>query len=233
MTPRVFSTAEDPEYVLEPLREDADFTLYRGTKRGNAMPILVTLPAAEQPPPQILQRLEHEYSLANELDAAWAAQPLALTRHQGHAILILKDPGGEPLDRVIEQHQLQDLSRLLPIAIGLASALGQVHRQGLIHKDVKPANALVDDDRTRVAHRLRHRLPTAARAPSARAAGNHCRHACLYVPGTDRADESIDRYPQRSLLFGRHLVSDADGRAPVCCRRPSWSGSTATSRVSR
>jgi PAS domain S-box-containing protein len=137
--------AELSEYVLEPLREGADFTLYRGRERGNQMPILALAVAAEQPSPQSLRRLEHEYSLASELNAAWAAQPVALTRHQGYPVLILKDPGGELLDRVIGQPQLQDLSRLLPIAIGLASALGQVHRQGLIHKDVKPANALVDD----------------------------------------------------------------------------------------
>jgi len=49
---------------------------------------------------------------------------------------------------VIEQQDGQpiDLVRFLPIAIGLAAALGQAHRQGLIHKDVKPENALVDED---------------------------------------------------------------------------------------
>ena len=136
--------AEDFEYVLEPVREGADFTLYRGKERGNQ--ILALAVASEHPSPQSLRRLDHEYSLATELDAAWAAQPLALTRHQGRAVLILKDPGGEPLDRVIEQHRGQpiDLTRFLRIAIGLAAALGQVHRQGLIHKDLKPANALVD-----------------------------------------------------------------------------------------
>src|SRR5471030_715362 len=139
--------AEDSEYMLAPLREEADFTLYRGRQLGNQMPILALALAADHPSPQSLRRLEHEWSLAADLDTAWTAQPLALTRYQGRAVLILKDPGGEPLDRVIEQHRGHplDLTRFLRIAIGLAAALGQVHRQGLIHKDVKPANALVND----------------------------------------------------------------------------------------
>ena len=117
--------AEDSEYVLERLREGPDFTLYRGRQRGVQTPILAVAVAAERPSPQTLRRLEHEYSLATELDPAWAAQPLALTRHQGRAVLILRDPGGEPLDRVIEQNKGQpiDLTRFLRIAIGLAAAL--------------------------------------------------------------------------------------------------------------
>jgi PAS domain S-box-containing protein len=137
----------DPEYLLESLREEADFTLCRGRDRGNQMPVLALVAAADQLSPQSLRRLEYEYSLATELDTAWAAQPLALVRHEGRVALILKDPGGEPLDRVIEQHNGQpiELTHFLRIAIGLATAVGKAHEQGLIHKDVKPANALIDD----------------------------------------------------------------------------------------
>jgi PAS domain S-box-containing protein len=141
------SITEPSKYVLEPLREGADFTLYRGWQRGNAALVLAVALAEEQPSPQSLRRLQHEFSLAAELDPAWAAKPLALTRHEGRTVLILTDPGGEPLDLVLERSKGQtlDLARVLRIAIGLAKALGQVHRQGLIHKDIKPANVLIDD----------------------------------------------------------------------------------------
>ncbi len=135
------------DYVLEPIRDGAEFTLYRARQYGNSSPVLVVAPAAEQPLPQILQRLEHEYSFAAELEPAWSTKPLALTRHEGRTILVLADPGGEPLDRVLERDRQQplDLGRFLRLAINLVAALGQAHQRGLIHKDVKPENVLVDD----------------------------------------------------------------------------------------
>src|ERR1700722_14415993 len=107
------------EYELESLRHRAEFTLYRARQRGNPMALLVVAPTAEQPSPQSLRRLEHEYSLAAELKPAWASKPQALTRYERRTILVLADPGGEPLDRVLERDREQplDLARILPLAI--------------------------------------------------------------------------------------------------------------------
>src|ERR1700738_2267848 len=87
------SMTEPSGYALELLREGVDFILYRARRHGNPSPVLVVALAAEQQSAQSLRRLEHEYSLAAELDPAWAAKPLALTRHEGRTILVLTDPG--------------------------------------------------------------------------------------------------------------------------------------------
>src|SRR5438270_6075031 len=125
-------------YVFSPLRE-GDIALYRGSGNG-LTPILLV--AAEKTSPGCVERLEHEYALKSELDADWAARPVALTRDNGRMTLVLEDPGGTPLDRLLGRPL--DVSHFLRIAIPLAGALRHVHEHGLIHKDIKPANILVN-----------------------------------------------------------------------------------------
>ena len=94
VTTRMPSMTEPSGYALEPIREDAEFILCRGREHGNPSTVLAIAVSAKHPSPQNLRRLEHEYSLAAKLDPAWAATPLALTRHEGRTILVLTDPGG-------------------------------------------------------------------------------------------------------------------------------------------
>src|SRR5262249_23846426 len=82
------------------------------------------------------------YSLRDELDAAWAVRPLALTKQDGGTTLVLEDPGGETLDRFLPGPM--EMTQFLRFAIRLATALGGLHKRELIHKDVKPANVLVN-----------------------------------------------------------------------------------------
>lgn len=132
------------EQNVEILREDREFVLIRQAATGALVPsTLVLLPVSVQPPRDSLKRLEHEYGLREVLDPAWAVQPRALTRLQGRLALVFDDPGGTLLSRLPEK--TWDLTRVLQMALGVVGALRRAHECGLIHKDVNPANILVNE----------------------------------------------------------------------------------------
>src|ERR1700685_4742 len=93
-----------PDDSWQVLWEDGERIFCRGWRvvdDGSRSAALIVLPAVEQPSPAALDRLAHEYELRDALDAAWAARPLALGREGGRMALLLEDPGGEPLARLI------------------------------------------------------------------------------------------------------------------------------------
>src|SRR5262249_9142057 len=104
--------------------------------------VLLVMPAADQPSRSSLDHLTHEYELKDELEGGWAVRPLDLVRDAGRTMLVLEDAGGEPLDRRLGAPM--EMGRFLGVAIGIARSLGRLHQRGLVHKDIKPANILVN-----------------------------------------------------------------------------------------
>src|SRR5271169_3263227 len=130
---------------LQVLWGDGERVLCRGSRlgaEGERKPVLGVLLDADRPPPVALEQLAHEYELRNELDGAWATRPLEFVREDGRAMLVLDDPGGEPLARLLGQPM--EIGVFLRLAIGVAAALGKAHQVGLVHKDQKPGNILVN-----------------------------------------------------------------------------------------
>lgn len=89
-----------------------------------------------------INRLTHEHDLKEYLDGTWAIRPLELLQEQGRSILVFEDPGGELLSQLVGQPM--EVERFLRLAIGIAAAMGKMHQQGLVHRDIKPAHVLVN-----------------------------------------------------------------------------------------
>jgi serine/threonine protein kinase len=144
VNPSSWFGADGGHRVKEVLWEDDERVVYRAARGADddRHAVLAVLPTAEHPTPDNLNRLTHEYGLRDNLDDAWAVRPLELVSERGRTVLVLKDPGGEPLDRLIGQPM--EVERFLRLAIALAVALGRLHECGLVHKDIKPTNVLVN-----------------------------------------------------------------------------------------
>jgi len=125
---------------------DGERIFHRGWRLdddGKRRNVLIALPAADHPSRSSLERLTHEYELKDELDATWAVRPLDLVRDASRTMLVLEDAGGEPLERLLGVPM--EPGRFLRLAIAVTSAVGKLHQRGLIHKDIKPANILLNE----------------------------------------------------------------------------------------
>jgi PAS domain S-box-containing protein len=128
---------------LRVMWDDGDRVFCKGWRDGaDGNPVLVVVPAAEHPTRDSLNRLTHEYALKDHLDDAWAVRPLQFVHERGRPMLVLTDPGGEPLERLLGSPG--EIRKFLRLAVALSAAVGRLHQRGLVHKDIKPANIVVN-----------------------------------------------------------------------------------------
>jgi PAS domain S-box-containing protein len=204
------------------LWEDGERVVCRGwheSEDGELIAVLAVCPAAEHSTPNCIDRLAHEYGLKDTLDSAWAARPLALSREQGQTVLLLDDPGGEPLTRRLGPPMA--VGSFLRLAVGIVTALGQLHARGLVHKDLKPAHILVNragDQAWLTGFGIASRLPRERQAPAPPEviAGTL---AYMAPEQTGRINRSID---SRSDLyaFGAILYQLLTGALPFTATGP-------------
>ena len=170
MTPTRSGAGEKNVGSLQVLWSDGERVFCRGSQEepgGDRRTVLGVIPAADNRTAVCLDRLAHEYSLKDDLDAPWAVRPLDLVRDHGRTMLVLDDPGAVPLRRQVGAQM--PLPKFLRLAEAMAAALRGLHQRGLVHKDIHPGNVLVDEATDRVwltGFGIASRLPRERQAPS-------------------------------------------------------------------
>lgn len=136
-------------YKAVPLREDHELILYRGhPKEVTAPSVLLLATVSPRPALETVEKLQHEYSFRNELDTTWTVRPMTLSQNNEQSVLVFEDPGGEPLNQLVDGPM--ETTVFLRLAVAIAHAVGQLHKRHLIHKDLKPSNIVVARESGRV-----------------------------------------------------------------------------------
>ncbi|MEM6426781.1 MAG: serine/threonine-protein kinase PknK, partial [Cyanobacteria bacterium P01_D01_bin.128] len=92
-----------------------------------------------------LVQFRNQYEITKHLPIPGIARPLSLESCGNGYALVMEDRGGTDLRRYVQQNPL-DLAEILDIAVHLASILHGLHQHRIIHKDIKPANILIQPE---------------------------------------------------------------------------------------
>jgi predicted ATPase/signal transduction histidine kinase len=131
------------EFVVdEIIQETAGATVYRARRSADGGRLALKVLRAAPPSPRHLEQLRREYELRRSTDSPGAVRVHELTTWRGRHALVLEGFGDTSLDRLVGAPM--PLGRALRIALQVASALASIHARGIVHRDVKPANILVD-----------------------------------------------------------------------------------------
>src|SRR5687768_5510793 len=122
--------------------------VYRATDLSLERPVALKLVAPELAENERFRaRFLREPRLAASLDHPNVIPIYEAGEHDGQLYLAMRYVEGSDLKALLEREGKLSPERTIAILAQVASALDAAHRRGLVHRDVKPANVLLDEDR--------------------------------------------------------------------------------------
>ncbi|MCT7983854.1 AAA family ATPase [Laspinema sp. A4] len=128
---------------LETLHRGGKTVIYRAQNPVDGSKAIVKTLKSEYPSLADITRLRHEYQILENLQINTIIQPISLEPYKNGWALVLEDTGAIALNQWLESHSLS-LVKFLEIATALVDAVGELHHQNIIHKDIKPQNIIIN-----------------------------------------------------------------------------------------
>ena len=126
--------------------------VYRCWAEAEQKTVVIKILRKDYPRFRELVRFRNQYAITKNLDVLGIVSPIALKRY-GHSLaLITEDDGSVSLNREMEQRGIHNysLEEFFPIAIQLTEIIERLHRNLVIHKDIKPANIIINPETKQV-----------------------------------------------------------------------------------
>lgn len=129
--------------IASKIYESANSLVYRGIFNTNRQPVILKLLKEDYPTPAELYRYQQEYEITCSLNLEGTIKAYELRKYQNTQVMLLEDFGGESLKNLLSDRPFS-LPEFLPLAIQIVDALGKIHQNKVIHKDINPSNIVLN-----------------------------------------------------------------------------------------
>ncbi|MEH1827888.1 MAG: AAA family ATPase [Nostoc sp.] len=139
--------------VSEELYNGSRTLVYRGYRETDSLPVVIKILKNPYPSFSELLSFRNQYTIAKNLNSPLIVQTYSLEPYQNGYALVMEDFGGISLKDYFTSDQtryIASLEEFLQIAIALCNTLDILYRERIIHKDIKPANILINPETKQV-----------------------------------------------------------------------------------
>ena len=133
--------------VKAKIDESSHSLIYRGIREEDHQPVILKVLKQDYPTPQELIRYKQEYQITRSLNLAGVVKAYGLEEYQRTSVIILEDFGGKSLKQLLDEPGWElSLKDFLDLAIKITEILGEIHNSNVIHKDINPANIILNPE---------------------------------------------------------------------------------------
>ncbi len=118
--------------------------VYRARRVEDRQSVILKFLDQEYPTSEQIRRYKQEYHLACQIDSPGVIKAYSLEQWQRSYAIAFEDFGAISLKQFLEEQETLPLKEFLDLAIAISESLGQIHAANIIHKDINPANIVVN-----------------------------------------------------------------------------------------
>ncbi|MEH2108802.1 trifunctional serine/threonine-protein kinase/ATP-binding protein/sensor histidine kinase [Nostoc sp.] len=135
--------------ITEQIYSGSKTLVYRGIREQDQKSVVLKLMRNEYPTFAEIAQFRNQYIISKNLNLPGIVKTYSLENYRNSYVLVMEDFGGISLqDWRLENKGKREnwlsLNEFFPIAIKIASTLEGLHCDRIIHKDIKPANILIN-----------------------------------------------------------------------------------------
>ena len=135
--------------LTEQIHQGARTSVYRALQLKSQRTVAIKILHSPNIGPEDLAQFRNQYTITKNLTIPGVARPLSLAPWRNSYALVMEDFGGISLQQYAIAHPLS-ISDILAIALQMADILNDLCQHRIIHKDIKPANIVIDPDSKRI-----------------------------------------------------------------------------------